>query len=144
MASYNKVQLIGNLSRDPELKFTARGMAICNLGLAVNREYKNPTTGEVKKEVTFIDCTSFGKQGETMAKYLAKGSSVFIEGRLNLESWEDKQTGAKRSKMTVVVETFQFIGERKTANQPARQTTPTSPQPSQTEGQDAGEDDVPF
>ena len=144
MASYNCVTLIGNLSRDPELKFTARGKAICNIGVATNREFKNPTTGELVKEVTFVDCKAFGKQGETMAKYLAKGSSVFIQGRLHLESWEDKQTGAKRSKMTVVVETFQFIGERKTANQPARQTTPTSPQPSQTEGQDAGEDDIPF
>jgi single-strand DNA-binding protein len=109
MASYNRVILMGNLTRDPELRYTPKGMAIAKLGLAVNRTWRTET-GETKEEVTFVDIDSFGKQAETIAQYLKKGSPFFMEGRLRLDQWDDKQTGQKRSKLGVVLESFKFVG----------------------------------
>jgi len=111
MASLNKVMLIGNLTRDPELRVTPKGTAICTFGLAVNRQFKDDT-GATKDETTFVDIEAWNKQGETIAKYLTKGKPIFIEGRLKLDSWDDKTTGQKRSKMKVVLESFQFLGGR--------------------------------
>jgi single-strand DNA-binding protein len=109
MASYNKVILVGNLTRDPEMRYTPKGMAIAKIGLAVNRNWTNEA-GEKKEEVTFVDVDAFGRQAETLAQYMKKGSPLLIEGRLKLDQWDDKQTGQKRSKLGVVVEGFQFLG----------------------------------
>ena len=111
MASLNKVMLIGNLTRDIELKYTPKGTAIAELGLAVNRRYKAENE-EWKEEVTFIDVTLWGRQAEIAKEYLAKGRSVYIEGRLQLDSWDDKQTGQKRSKLKVTGEAMQMLGSR--------------------------------
>lgn len=111
MASLNKVMLIGNLTRDPELRVTPKGTAICQFGLAVNRQFKDES-GATRDETTFVDIEAWGKQGETVAKYLTKGRPLFVEGRLKLDSWDDKTTGQKRSKMKVVLENFQFLGGR--------------------------------
>jgi single-strand DNA-binding protein len=110
MASVNKVILIGNLTRDPEVKYTPKGMAVAEVGLAVNRNYT--VEGEKREEVTFVDCELWGKTAELAGQYLSKGRSVFFEGRLKLDTWDDKTTGAKRSKMRVVVESMQFLGAR--------------------------------
>ncbi len=107
MPNLNKVMLMGNLTRDIELRHTASNMAIAKFGLAVNRKWKTPE-GEQREEVTFVDCDAFGRTAEVMSQYLAKGRPVFIEGRLKLDQWEDKE-GQKRSKLAVVVESFQFI-----------------------------------
>lgn len=109
MASYNKVLLMGNLTRDPEIKYTPKGMAVADLGLAVNREYTTDG-GEKREEVTFVDVTVWGRQAETASEYLKKGRPVFVEGRLQLDSWDDKQTGQKRSRLRVVAERIQFLG----------------------------------
>jgi single-strand DNA-binding protein len=109
MASFNKVILMGNLTRDPELRYTPKGMAIVKIGLAVNRVRKTES-GETKEEVTFVDVDAFGSQAETLAQYMKKGSPLLIEGRLKLDQWDDKQTGQKRSKLGVIVEGFQFLG----------------------------------
>jgi single-strand DNA-binding protein len=151
MASFNKVILVGNLTRDPELRYTPKGMAIAKLGLAVNRVWKNEA-GESKEEVTFVDIDSFGRQAETISHYLKKGSPLLIEGRLRLDQWDDKQTGQKRSKLGVVLEAFQFLG---TGNRgetgsggpvlsaPASSAPPSQP-PSEPEAAGPEEDDVPF
>ena len=109
MASYNKVLLMGNLTRDPEVRYTPKGTAIASLGLAVNRRWTTET-GEQKEEVTFVDVEVWGRQAETVGQYLSKGKPIFVEGRLKLDSWEDKESGQKKSKMKVVCERFQFIG----------------------------------
>ncbi len=109
MASFNKVILLGNLTRDPELRYTPKGQAVAKLGLAVNRSYKTDT-GEVREEVTFIDVDAWGKQAELIGQYLRKGSPLFMEGRLKLDQWDDKTTGQKVTKLRVVMENFQFIG----------------------------------
>jgi single-strand DNA-binding protein len=111
MASLNKVMLIGNLTRDPELRVTPKGTAICQFGLAVNRQFKDES-GATRDETTFVDIEAWGKQGETVAKFCTKGKPLFVEGRLKLDTWDDKTTGQKRSKMKIVLENFQFIGGR--------------------------------
>jgi single-strand DNA-binding protein len=108
MASLNKVLLIGNLTRDPELRVTPKGTAICQFGLAVNRQYKDES-GATRDETAFIDIEAWGKQGELVSKYLQKGSPAFIEGRLRFDSWEDKTSGQKRNKLKVVLENVQFL-----------------------------------
>lgn len=110
MASYNKVLLMGNLTRDVELKYTPGNQAVANIGLAVNRRYKT-AEGEQREETTFVDCEAWGRTAEVMNQYLAKGRPVFVEGRLKLDTWTDKD-GGKRSKHRVVVENFQFIDAR--------------------------------
>lgn len=111
MASFNKVILMGNLTRDPETRVTPSGLTICKLGIAVNRSYQGQD-GERKEEVTFVDCDAFGKPAEIIARYMAKGRGIMIEGRLKLEQWEDKQTKQQRSRLGVVIENFQFVGGR--------------------------------
>ena len=111
MANLNRVMLIGNLTRDPELRVTPKGTAICQFGLAINRSYKDDS-GQTKEETTFIDVEAWGKAGENIAKYCTKGRPLFVEGRLKLDQWEDKATQQKRSKLKVVLENFQFLGGR--------------------------------
>ena len=109
MSSYNKVILMGNLTRDPELRYTQSNMPICKIGLAVNRRFKDGQSGEWREEPTFVDVTIFGKRGEAFAKYHTKGKPAFIEGELRLDNWEDQQ-GQKRSKLYVVGNEWQFVG----------------------------------
>jgi single-strand DNA-binding protein len=111
MASYNKVFLLGNLTRDPEVRYTPKGSAVADLGIAVNRQY-TLDTGEKREEVTFVDVTFWGRTAEVAGEYLKKGRSVFIEGRLQLDTWDDKQSGQKRSKLKVVGEMMQMLGGR--------------------------------
>ena len=108
MASYNKVFLMGNLTRDPQVKHLPSQMVVTEFGLAVNRRYRT-ATGEDKEEVAFVDCTAFGRQAETISQYCTKGKPIFVEGRLKFDTWDDKQGAGKRSKLTVVVENFQFL-----------------------------------
>lgn len=106
--SFNKVLLMGNLTRDVEIRHTSGNNAVGNFGIAVNRRFKTQS-GEQREEVTFVDCEAWGRTAEVMSQYLSKGRSVFIEGRLKLDQWEDKNGGGKRSKLSVVVENFQFV-----------------------------------
>ena len=111
MASLNKVMLIGNLTRDPEIKYTPKGTAIADIGLAVNRNYTTES-GEKREEVTFIDVTLWGRTAEIVGEYCKKGRPLFVEGRLQLDQWDDKQTGQKRSKLKVVGDNIQLLGGR--------------------------------
>lgn len=113
MASYNKVILVGNLTRDPELRYTPKGVAIAKIALAMNRMWRDSASGEMKEEVTFVDIDAFGKQAETIGQYLKKGSPLMVEGRLKLDTWEDKQTNQKRSRLGVVLEMFQFLDSQR-------------------------------
>jgi single-strand DNA-binding protein len=108
MASFNKVIIAGNLTRDPELRYTPKGTAIAKIALAVNRTWKNDA-GETKEEVTFVDIDAFGRQAEVISQYLRKGRPLLVEGRLKLDQWDDKQTGQKRSRLGVVLESFSFL-----------------------------------
>lgn len=110
MPNFNKCYLMGNLTRDIELRHTSGNQAVANLGLAINRRWKS-ADGQDREEVTYVDCEAWGRTAETLAKYLQKGRPVFIEGRLKLDTWEDKE-GKKQSKIRVVVEGFQFIDSR--------------------------------
>lgn len=111
MASFNKVILLGNLTRDPEVRYTPKGTAVTELGMAVNRVY-TADNGEKREETTFVDVTLWGRTAEIAGEYLKKGRPVLIEGRLQLDSWDDKQSGQKRSKLKVVGEGLQLIGSR--------------------------------
>ncbi len=111
MAYLNKVMLIGNLTRDPEIKYTPKGQAIAELGMAVSRKYTTES-GDKREETTFVDVTLWGRLAEIAKEYLSKGRPVFIEGRLTLDTWDDKQTGQKRYKMRVTGETMQLLGSR--------------------------------
>ncbi|HEX3797476.1 MAG TPA: single-stranded DNA-binding protein [Verrucomicrobiae bacterium] len=152
MPSYNKVILIGNLTRDPELRYTPKGIAIAKIGLAVNRTWRSES-GESKEEVTFIDVDAFGRQAETIAQYMKKGRPLMIEGRLKLDQWDDKQTGQKRQRMGVVLEGFQFLGggDRGEGGAPdsPRSSSRPAPPSSKAESPDSDgpppeDDDVPF
>lgn len=153
MPSYNKVILIGNLTRDPELRYTPKGVAIAKIGLAVNRSWRDAVSGEMKEEVTFVDIDAFGKQAETLGQYMKKGRPIFVEGRLRLDTWEDKQTNQKRSRLGVVLEAFQFIDSggareggaapRGTAAASAPAASPVAPSSEVPDGPPE-EDDVPF
>lgn len=152
MANYNKVILIGNLTRDPELRYTSKGTAIAKIGLAVNRSWRTET-GETKEEVTFVDVDSFGRQAETLGQYMKKGRPIMIEGRLRLETWDDKQTGQKRSKLGVVMESFQFLdfggrgseeGAPAAPSAPRSKPAPSTPPAAGGPEDPPSEDDVPF
>ena len=149
MPNYNKVILMGNLTRDPEVRYTSGGTAIAKLGLAVNRRWKNQE-GQSQEETTFVDVDAFGRQAETIAQYLKKGRPVMVEGRLKLDQWDDKQTGQKRSKLGVVLENFQFIDSRGDGGGSGdgggySQPDPSSAQSSGGDGSTVPEDDdVPF
>lgn len=110
MPSFNKVILLGNLTRDPELRVTSGGSSICKLGMAVSRQFTTKD-GEKREETTFVDIDSFGKQAEVISKYMRKGRPLMVEGRLRLDQWETNE-GQKRSKLCVVLENFQFVGSR--------------------------------
>ena len=112
MASFNKVILMGNLTRDPEVRYIPSGSAVCELGLAVNRSWFDKQSNQRKEEVTFVDVTLWGRTAEVAGEYLSKGRSVLIEGRLQMDQWEDKQTGQKRSKLKVVGEQMTMTGGR--------------------------------
>src|ERR1700692_4741404 len=112
MASFNKVILMGNLTRDPELRYTPKGTAIAKIGLAVNRNWTSES-GEKKEEVTFVDVDVFGRTAENVGQYMRKGRPILVEGRLKLDQWDDKQTGQKKSKLGVVAENVQFLGSSK-------------------------------
>jgi len=111
MASFNKVILLGNLTRDPEVRYTPKGSAVCDLGIAVNRVYTTDS-GEKREEVTFVEVVLWARLAEIAGEYLKKGRPVFIEGRLQMDSWDDKQTGQKRSRLRVVGESMQLLGGR--------------------------------
>jgi len=152
MASFNKVILIGNLTRDPELRYTPKGTAIAKVGVAVNRVWTSES-GEKKEEVTFIDVDIFGRTAENVGQYMRKGRPIMIEGRLKLDQWDDKQTGQKRSKLGVVAETVQFLGSAGGGGEggaggapaPARQRPAAAPAGEPLEGDAPPEsDDVPF
>ncbi|MGF1657326.1 MAG: single-stranded DNA-binding protein [Verrucomicrobiales bacterium] len=156
MASLNRVFLIGNLTRDPDLRYTPRGSAVCEIGLAMNRSYTTEQ-GEKREETTFVDITFWGKQAELVSQYCTKGRPLFVEGRLQLDTWEDKQTQQKRSKLRVVAETMQFLGARpdgvggappngeQSSNAPGRVRDDYS-RPSESEGRmtEPDDDDIPF
>lgn len=150
MASFNKVILVGNLTRDPEVRFTPKGTAIAKVGLAVNRTWRTEA-GEQKEEVTFVDVDVFGRTAENVGQYMRKGSPILIEGRLRLDQWDDKQTGQKRSKLGVVAETVQFLssGSRGDSAGPAeprppRAAAPAAAPPNAADEPPMAEDDVPF
>ena len=111
MPSLNKVFLAGNLTRNPELRYTPGGTAVAQFGMAVNRRFRN-REGQMQEEATFVDIEVWGRQAETASEYLSKGSPVLVEGRLKLDTWESKQTGERRSKLRVVGERVQFLGSR--------------------------------
>lgn len=112
MANLNKVMLIGNLTADPEVRTTPRGNSLTELRLAVNRVSSGPNEGERREETTFLDVTCWGRTGEVAAQYLSKGRPVFIEGRLQMDTWEDKQTGQRRSRIRIIAENLQLLGGR--------------------------------
>jgi single-strand DNA-binding protein len=153
MASFNKVILAGNLTRDPELRYTPKGTAVAQFALAVNRTWKSET-GENKEEVSFIEVEAFGRQAEVIAQYMRKGRPFLVEGRLTQDSWEDKETKQKRTKLKVVLEGFTFIdskgpeGGAPGAEAPRRSAPAPSaakpPEASEGEGSPPEEDDVPF
>ncbi len=110
MPNLNKVMLMGNLTRDPELRYTPNNTAVANIGMAINRDWKNQS-GERQQETTFVDIEAWGRQAELLSQYLTKGRPLFVEGRLKLDQWQDKE-GGNRSKLKVVLESFQFIDAR--------------------------------
>lgn len=112
MASYNKVILVGNVTRDPQVRYTPKGTAVTDLGLAINHFWTDQATNQKREETTFVDVTLWGRQAEIAGEYLTKGRPVLIEGRLTLDTWDDKESGQKRSKLKVVGETMQLLGGR--------------------------------
>ncbi|WP_269522550.1 single-stranded DNA-binding protein [Coraliomargarita parva] len=150
MASFNKVILMGNLTRDPEMRVTPSGHTICKLGLAVSRAYST-RDGERREETTFVDIDAFGKQAEVISKYMRKGRPIMVEGRLKLDQWESND-GQKRSKLGVVLENFQFLGGRddnssggggyEDSSPPQRSGSSSSR--SSNEPEDTLDEDVPF
>jgi single-strand DNA-binding protein len=153
MANLNRVLLIGNLTRDPEVRYTPKGTPVTEIGLAVNRIYSGED-GEKKEETTFVDVTLWARQAEIAGQYLKKGRPVFIEGRLQLDSWDDKQTGQKRSRLRVVAESLQLLGSRQESEgssstfAPRRSPSASAPPPPRPEPRDpdldAEPDDIPF
>lgn len=156
MPSYNKVLLMGHLTRTPESKVLPNGTELCEFGLASNRKF-----GE-REEVLFIDCTAFGKTANVIQEHFTKGKPIFLEGRLRMDSWEDRNGGGKRTKISVVVDNFQFIGGKSDGgggdnDEPQQQSRPSAfrqqqsdrrakapPQPPFQEEKHFGEEDIPF
>ena len=165
MANFNKVFLMGNLTRDPELRYTPSGTAVCEFGVAVNRKWTTPD-GQKKDETCFVDCQMWGRRGEVVAEYFRKGRPIFVEGRLKFDQWEGRD-GQRRSKLRVVAENFEFLGGRGDAAEapkgaapqarPARRESAPKPAPPADvpadqpadDGADGGgfdvqDDDIPF
>ena len=149
MASFNKVILLGNLTRDPEVRYTPKGTAVADLGLAVNRNY-TAENGEKREEVTFVDVTFWGRTAEVAGEYLKKGRPVFVEGRLQLDSWDDKQSGQKRSKLKVIGETMQMLGSPRGAGGGdeegggSRPSSRPAPPPRASAPSEPDDDEIPF
>lgn len=162
MASLNKVMLIGNLTRDPEIKYTPKGTAVAEIAIAINRNYTG-ADGQKKEEVTFIDVTLWERLAEIAGEYLKKGRPVFIEGRLQLDTWDDKATGQKRSRLRVRAESMQLLGSREgggggggapgprdedegSSSRPAPRSAPRPAQgrPKPAESAEEEADDIPF
>ena len=152
MASFNRVILAGNLTKDPELRYTPKGTAIASIRLAVNRTWKSET-GEMKEEVSFVDVDAWGRQAEVIAQYMKKGRPLLVEGRLKQDTWEDKNTHQKQSKLKVVLEGFTFIDSNRgdsaapTGAQaaPAAAAAPAgAPAAAESEAPEPEQDDVPF
>ena len=122
MASFNKVIIVGNVTRDIELRYLQNGAAVCEVGLAVNRSWFDKAANEKREEVTFVDVTLWGRTAGIASEYLRKGSQCLVEGRLQLDQWEDRDTGQKRSKLKVVGESLQLLGGK----QEQRQSIDTS------------------
>ncbi len=142
MANLNKVMLIGRLTRDPQLRYTPSGAAVADLGVAVNRYYKGQD-GSRQEDVCFIDVTVWGKQAENATEYLSKGRQVYVEGYLRLDSWEDKTTGDKRSKLKVVANNVQYLDSRGAGSGAGGQAAGGQPQPPQA-GADTPDNEIPF
>ncbi len=157
MPNLNKVMLIGNLTRDPEIKYTPKGSAVAEIALAINRSYSTDQ-GEKREETTFVDVVLYGRLAETAGGYLRKGHPAYIDGRLKLDTWDDKQTGQKRSKMRVVGESLQLLGGKESGE---RSDSPPAQSGRQTSGagreskrvaragnvithDDLAEEDIPF
>jgi single-strand DNA-binding protein len=137
MTSFNKVILLGNLTRDPEVRYTPNGIAVASFAIAVNRKYKQGD--ETKEEVSYVDIVVFGKQAESCGQYISKGDSVLIDGRLQQRRWDDKETGQKRSKVEVVAQSVNFMPKRSSAGHGGGQNHPEpTPEPPVDEG------DIPF
>jgi single-strand DNA-binding protein len=119
MSDLNRLQLLGRLTRDPQLRFLQSGMPLCEFGMAVGEKFKG-TDGQLRENTMFIDCKVWGKRGEVFNEYMSKGTQVYVEGRLVLEQWNDKNGGGKRSKHTLTVEDFKFIGNK--SNEEPKQT----------------------
>jgi single-strand DNA-binding protein len=157
-ASFNKVILVGNLTRDPEVRYLPSGMAVCEIGLAVNRTWFDKKANERKEDVTFVDVTLWDRQAQVAGEYLAKGRQVLIEGRLQTDSWDDKETGKKRSKLKVVGEQMKMLGSKgdgppaRSGGGPSRGARSSTPQPDDSYddgppgggGGDFPPDEVPF
>jgi single-strand DNA-binding protein len=148
MRGYNRVIIAGNLTKDPELKYTTKGAAICEFNLAINRSWRDES-GQQKEEVTFVGVKAWGKTGENIAKFLKKGRPILIEGRIAQDSWDDKQTGQKRSKTYVVAEQFQFLdsaqgGAGSSGTAQPRSDVEQTPASARPEDPKPEEDDVPF
>ena len=146
MPNYNKVILMGNRTRDPEVKYTSGGTAIAKLGMAIKRRWRGQD-GQTQEETTFVDVDAFGRQAETVGQYLKKGRPIMIEGRLKYDQWEDKQTGQKRSKLGVVLERFEFLDSRSDGGGggfSGGDTGEGGMTTSQSSGPPPEEDDVPF
>lgn len=141
--NFNKVFLMGNLTRDPELRHTPSNQPVANIGLAINRRYRT-AGGESREETTFVDCEAWGRTAETMAQYLQKGRPVFVEGRLKLDTWQDRDSGQNRSKLKVVIDNFQFI-DSKGGDGPSGGGQPSGARSSSGGGYEPiEEDDIPF
>ena len=152
MASFNKVILLGNLTRDPEIRYTPKGSAVCDLGIAVNRQY-TLENGEKREEVTYVDVVLWARLAEIAAEYLKKGRPIFIEGRLQLDTWDDKQSGQKRSKLRVIGENMQMLGSPRAAaaasgsgeeNGGGRATTPPPRPAAAAAAAEPDDDEIPF
>lgn len=159
VASINSVMLLGNLCRDPELKYTPSGTAVCRLGLAMNRVWYDQKINEKREDVCYVDVDVWGKQGESANQYLSKGRQVAIQGRLQLDQWTDKDTQQKRSKLKVVCERMTFVGNKgdgpqrqheepdNRAQRPQREqqrfTPPAKPAPQSATTEEAFPDDAP-
>ena len=154
MPNLNKVQLMGNMTRDVELKYTPSGMAVCKISIAINHKWRDNKTNEMREEVTYVEVEFWGKQAETLDQYVTKGKSLYIEGRLKLESWDDKTTGKKVYKMKVVGEQFQFLSPKSEGSssgpppvsRPAERRAAQKPQakPADDFVDDISEESVPF
>jgi single-strand DNA-binding protein len=152
MASFNKVILLGNLTRDPEVRYTPKGSAVCDLGIAINRQY-TLDSGEKREEVTYVDVVLWSRLAEIAGEYLKKGRPIFIEGRLQLDTWDDKQSGQKRSKLRVIGETMQLLGSRppgtggsaaESGEGKESRSSKTTPPPKAAAGAEPDEDEIPF